>query len=165
MGHLDYCREQPYSAITVGYMQASRLGRSSVVATAVISFISAGIVTPQSAPSSSPAAFDTTVRPFLTRNCQNCHNQRVASGGLNLQGYTTVNSIENHRDRWERIVSKIVSGEMPPPGLPRPDAGSVHSVTMLIEAEFSRQDKLIKPNPGRVIARAAQPGRIRQLDP
>lgn len=153
MGHLDYCGEWPDSDITGLYMKDNRLSRSSVMATAVISLISAGIVTPQSPPSPPPPTFDTTIRPFLTRNCQTCHNSRIASGGLNIDAYTTKSSIENHRDRWERIVSKIVSGEMPPPGMPRPDASAVHSVAKLLEAEFSRQDKLMKPNPGRVIAR------------
>jgi hypothetical protein len=108
-----------------------------------------GIVTPQSP----PVTFDGTVQPFLTRNCQLCHSAKLSTAGLNLEAFKDASSLEKDRDRWEQIVSKIATGQMPPAGMPRPDAGAVQKVTSWLQADFARQDKLIKPDPGSVVAR------------
>jgi mono/diheme cytochrome c family protein len=103
-------------------------------------------------PRLSPTTFDAAVRPFLVRNCQTCHNARLSTAGLNLEALNGAASVEKDRDRWEKIVTKIASGEMPPRGVPRPESTAVKLATDWIEADFSRQDKARKPDPGRVIA-------------
>jgi hypothetical protein len=97
--------------------------------------------------------FEKTVQPMLQRTCAPCHNDRLASGGLNLRPYAAAGSLESERDGWERIVQKIRSGEMPPKGVPRPPAPQVDALLAFIHTEFERADKLVKPDPGRVTAR------------
>jgi mono/diheme cytochrome c family protein len=122
-------------------------------AAALLFFSGAGILGAQSPQNVAPATFEGTVQPFLARNCQGCHNAKASTAGLNLEALGHAGSVEKDRDRWEQIVSRIKSGAMPPAGMPRPDASAVQAVTHWIEAEFSRQDLLIRPDPGRVIAR------------
>jgi hypothetical protein len=55
-----------------------------------------------------------SVRPFLAEHCIGCHNADMKAGGLNLEGYSTVASIIQDRQRWEEVARKIRSGEMPP---------------------------------------------------
>jgi hypothetical protein len=119
----------------------------------VVLFALAGIVTPQSLQQSSTVTFDATVQPFLTDNCQPCRNAKLSTAGLNLEAFKNVSSLEKDRDRWEQIVSKIATGQMPPAGMRRPDAGAVQQVTNWIQADFALQDKLTKPDPGPVVAR------------
>jgi len=68
--------------------------------------------------------FEATVKPFFSGNCTACHNERLASGNLNLAAFARVNSITENRDDWDRIIKKIRSGEMPPKGMARPKTPS-----------------------------------------
>jgi hypothetical protein len=56
------------------------------------------------AASRSPAAFDTVVKPFLTRNCYLCHNDRLKNADVNLQSYPTAASIGHDPQTWEKAV-------------------------------------------------------------
>ena len=66
------------------------------------------------APRPAGATFDSAVRPILTRTCSNCHNEALASGGLNVALVSTPGSIVESREAWERILEKLRDGEMPP---------------------------------------------------
>ncbi|MGA3190799.1 MAG: DUF1592 domain-containing protein [Bryobacteraceae bacterium] len=95
-------------------------------------------------------SFQTTIQPFVAKNCFGCHNDKMQSGGLNLKAAT---DIARSRDQWEHVVQKLKAGEMPPKGMPRPAAEQVASVTKWLEDEFAREDASLKPDPGRVTAR------------
>ncbi len=97
--------------------------------------------------------FDTTVKPVLTKSCYPCHNDRLASGSLNLQQYNSPASIEPGRDQWERIVQKLRTGEMPPKGLPKPSLETVNAFIATVKQEFERVDRATPADPGRVTAR------------
>src|SRR2546423_5967928 len=99
------------------------------------------------------ADFQQTVHPILTKTCTPCHNDRVASGGLNLGIFTSPASLNEHRDGWERILQKIRTGEMPPKGVPRPPAEQMEALIKFVQGEFEKADTQIKPDPGRVTAR------------
>jgi hypothetical protein len=75
------------------------------------------------------------------------------TGGLNLQAYTDAASVLNDRDKWELVLEKLKTGEMPPKGLPRPKPADVQAVTGWIQGEFDLADSHAKPEPGRVTAR------------
>ena len=64
--------------------------------------------------------FENTVAPVLTRTCTPCHNDNLASGGLNIAPFTQAASLTTSRDGWDIILRKIRAGEMPPKGIPRP---------------------------------------------
>ena len=97
--------------------------------------------------------FPETVVPFLSRTCAPCHNDRNSSGGVNIAVYSAPLSVVEQRDGWERILQKIRSGEMPPKGFPRPPEDRVNQLISLMEAEFERADRQLRPDPGRVTAR------------
>jgi mono/diheme cytochrome c family protein/PAS domain-containing protein len=99
------------------------------------------------------AAFDQTVQPFLAKNCIGCHNAKLKTSDLDLQSFKTVESVADANPAWTKILQKIRSGEMPPKGMPRPDPTQITQVAKWIENEFDREDKLIKPDPGRITAR------------
>src|SRR4051794_11893435 len=64
--------------------------------------------------------FEKTVAPVLTRACTPCHNDILASGGLDIANFTQPASLTKSRDGWEIILRKLRAGEMPPKGAPRP---------------------------------------------
>ena len=98
------------------------------------------------------STFDKKVKPVLGQSCAPCHNDRMASGGLNVGPFLDPSSLTKQREGWERIIQKMRTGEMPPKGIPRP-AAQIDDLTKFVQAEFERADKLVKPDPGRVTAR------------
>ncbi len=100
-----------------------------------------------------PPSFEQTVTPVLNQSCVLCHNEKLSSGGLNLRAFLSASSITQSREAWEKIVSKVRTGEMPPKGMPRPAAEKLEALVNFVDVEFDRADREHKPNPGRVTAR------------
>ncbi len=90
---------------------------------------------------------------FVQKKCVACHNATVTSGGVNLAGHKDSSTFAEQREIWERASAKMKSGEMPPPGVPKPAPEEVKAVTAWLESEFARQDAAIKPDTGFVAAR------------
>ena len=101
----------------------------------------------------SSVGFDQAVKPVLTRSCAGCHNDRMASGNLNLAPFSAASSLVEGRETWNRIVKKVRNGEMPPKGLPRPAQADVDRFLGFVTGEFEKADARVKPDPGRVTAR------------
>jgi mono/diheme cytochrome c family protein len=98
-------------------------------------------------------SFQTVIVPFINENCAFCHGVQTPKGGLDLTAFHSSADISKQRERWEAVLDKIRSGEMPPKGLPRPDANQAKTVTAWFDAFFAKLDREIKPDPGRVTAR------------
>src|SRR5437868_329332 len=93
------------------------------------------------------------VLAFVQKTCVNCHNGTVKSGGVDLKALQSEKTFQEDRDVWEKVVEKLKTGQMPPPGLPRPPETTTTDVARWLESEFARQDRLIVPDAGRVTAR------------
>jgi mono/diheme cytochrome c family protein len=100
-----------------------------------------------------PRTFAETVQPFVAKSCVVCHNAKLRSGELDLQHHSTPANALQDRHVWELVVQKLRSGEMPPPGAPKPKPAEVAAVAAWIEREYDRRDKAAGPDPGRVTAR------------
>ncbi|HYW79404.1 MAG TPA: DUF1592 domain-containing protein [Thermoguttaceae bacterium] len=77
-----------------------------------------------SGPESSTDALQQVVRPFFERHCFGCHEGSDAEADLRLD--TLADSPPVARDgeawkKWNRVLQRVGSGEMPPKPLPRPD--------------------------------------------
>src|SRR5512139_3199907 len=91
-------------------------------------------------------ANEQSVFAFVRKNCEACHNSKVTSGDVNLANHRDVKTFDEDREIWERVVSKITTGEMPPPGLPKPSVTDINTVTQWLKQEFARQDRAVKPD-------------------
>jgi hypothetical protein len=101
----------------------------------------------------SAQTFEKTVQPVLAKTCSPCHNEQLASGGLNIKPFTEPSSIKESREIWDRIVQKIRTGAMPPKGIPRPPDPQMTAIVKFLQTEFEKADRAMKPDPGRVTAR------------
>src|SRR5215217_8092875 len=72
---------------------------------------------------------------FVQKSCAGCHNPGVKSGDLDLKSLNTAETFNDERERWEKVVSKLKTRQMPPPGAPRPPDAEIASVTSWLEAE------------------------------
>ena len=89
----------------------------------------------------------TTPGELIDRYCSSCHNDRIQTAGLSFDSLNGVNP-SGDAEVWERIILKLRSGAMPPPGRPRPDVETYHSVANQLEALID-QVAVLSPNPGR----------------
>jgi hypothetical protein len=102
------------------------------------SIVAAGVGA-QAQPVSAPDA-------VVTKYCLGCHNDKLTTGGVSLSGMHAAD-VTPHARTWEKVLRKMRTGEMPPVGLPGPEAATRASLVSLLEKELDRAS-LAKPNPG-----------------
>lgn len=87
-------------------------------------------------------------RAFLNTYCVGCHNDRLRTSGLSLEKLDAANPAAN-AETWEKVIGKLRSGSMPPPGMPRPTTEVYRAVYSKLESDI---DKVwaVNPNPGRI---------------
>ncbi|MCW3053542.1 MAG: Gluconolactonase, partial [Chthonomonadales bacterium] len=107
----------------------------------------------QTGQSKTAPTFAQTTGTFFTQNCTSCHNPKTKAGSLDLVALQSPDSVAKNRETWESVLRKIRTGEMPPPGSPKPTQAAIKATMSGIEAEFERADKRDASNPGRVTAR------------
>src|ERR1700704_6569289 len=95
----------------------------------------------------SPSAAATAHRATLNSYCIRCHSGPTPSAGLRLDALDTDN-FEPSGETWEKLAAKLRHREMPPAGMPRPDAATYDALVKYIETGRDRLAE-IKPNPGR----------------
>ena len=90
-------------------------------------------------------------RELLDRYCVTCHNDRLLTGGLTLDGVDLA-QVGVNAEVLEKVVHKLRSGQMPPEGRPRPDAAVVEAFATSLALALDRA-AADRPNPGRVASR------------
>ena len=107
----------------------------------------------------------TSARATLDKYCITCHSQRLKTGGFALEGLD-LNDAPAHAEAWEKVVRKLRAREMPPPGVPRPEAAVLASTATFLENTLDAA-AAAAPNPGRVavhrLSRAEYRNAIRDL--
>jgi mono/diheme cytochrome c family protein len=98
------------------------------------------------------AEFDKAVQPVFTQSCSQCHNAELLTAQLDVATLKSADSLTANREIWERILRKVSSGQMPPPGAARPPEQQIKALVNFVEAGFAIADKNTKPDPGRVTA-------------
>jgi mono/diheme cytochrome c family protein len=94
----------------------------------------------------SPALGDT--RSLIDAHCVSCHNDTLRTGGLSLSTIDTTRIADN-AETWEKVLHKLRTGQMPPAGRPRPDAGSIAAVASHLTKQLDAA-ATTNPEPGRV---------------
>ena len=118
-------------------MSYSRLLRCAVLSFAVaLATATPGAQSPAALPQPAPAAASATL---LKQYCVTCHNERLKTGGFVIDPADVAN-VGSGADRWEKVVRKLRTQSMPPPGAPRPDAASYDRVATFLETELDRTE-------------------------
>ncbi len=87
---------------------------------------------------------------MLDQYCVTCHNDRLETGGLTLEGIN-LGDIAGNAELWEKVVQKLRAGAMPPQPRPRPDQPTYDGIRFWLEAELDRA-AAANLNPGRTEA-------------
>src|SRR5688572_11542788 len=89
--------------------------------------------------SQTPPAAAAASAAVLKQYCATCHNERLKSGGLIIDP-AAVTNVGAGANGWEKVVRKLRTQSMPPPGAPRPDAASYDRVATFLETELDRAE-------------------------
>src|SRR5688572_15806639 len=90
-----------------------------------------------------------TPRALLDRYCVTCHNDRVKTANLSLQGLD-LTKVAADAELWEKVIRKMRAGVMPPPDLPRPPRADYEGLRDWLETEIDRA-AAPRPQPGSVV--------------
>ncbi|MEQ1897828.1 MAG: DUF1592 domain-containing protein [Vicinamibacterales bacterium] len=114
--------------MSIGMVQAAQPGQSA-------------------AASAAPAG--ATHKALLDRNCITCHSERnkANAGRLALDG-VDVTRPADRPEVWEKVISKLKAGLMPPAGRPRPEPAAKDALVAFLEGELDRK-AAASPDPGR----------------
>src|SRR5437660_513447 len=79
-------------------------------------------------------------RAMLNTYCVTCHNTRLKTGGLALEGLNLPAATEDAQI-WEKALRKLRGNLMPPPGSPQPPQKDVDSFVAWMESTLDTQAK------------------------
>jgi hypothetical protein len=95
-----------------------------------------------------PAASSTTpAGDLVNKYCVSCHNQKLKTANLMLDRADSA-QVANSAEAWEKVIVKLRSRAMPPPGMPRPDNATYDSVADWLESGIDKA-AAVHVNPGR----------------
>jgi len=114
----------------------------------------AWVIGPQAAPAQAPvspapvpvASADATLRPLMDRYCVTCHNARLNTAGLALDG-VDLSNVGAHAEVLEKVVKKLRARMMPPQGALQPDEPTRARLLDGLVAELDRA-AAANPDPG-----------------
>ena len=86
------------------------------------------------------AGFAKTVQPFLSTYCLGCHNQTTKTANLDLQQFTSVESVRANLKVWKKVAWRLQAGEMPPAKTPHPKPLAQKAVLKWVNAELANGD-------------------------
>src|SRR5690348_10294429 len=86
-------------------------------------------------------------RAVIDQYCVTCHNLKLKTAGLSLDALD-LSHAGDHAQELEKVARKFRTGEMPPPGLPRPDSATYTAMALQLETALDTA-ATSKPNPGR----------------
>ncbi len=127
-----------------------------VVCTAVGGGMATRTTLGQAPPQATPQEFREAVLPVLAKNCLGCHSDKTRTGNLSLEPFRDPAASLEQPELWQKVLDKLVSGEMPP----RPAAPlaphDLAAVTGWIRKLPGVSENVVSAafaNPGRVTAR------------
>ena len=86
----------------------------------------------------------------ISRYCVTCHNDRLRTADFSLDGLN-LDDVGSHGEIWEKVIAKLRTRTMPPPGRPRPDIATYDTLAGWLESEVDTY-AMDHPEPGRTEA-------------
>jgi cytochrome c551/c552 len=121
------------------------MGRGALAAIVVLVTAQIGAA-PQTAPAAGPAADS---KALLSRYCVSCHDGRLKTGGLALDGMNLAD-IPAGAEVWEKVIRKVRAGMMPPAGMPRPADTELRAFAASLEKSLD-DAAAVRPGSGRAL--------------
>jgi cytochrome c551/c552 len=85
-------------------------------------------------------------RALVNQYCVFCHNNQLKTAGMSLEG-RDIARVGDDAATWEKVLRKVGANQMPPAGMPHPDAAATRSFAAYLEAELDKY-AAAHPDPG-----------------
>ena len=92
-------------------------------------------------------------RPFLTTYCGDCHGPDYAEADLDVASLASADEVRGDREKWERILSIIQVGAMPPADMEQPSAEERAAAVAWLDRALHDVNCQVVNDPGRVTVR------------
>ena len=89
----------------------------------------------------------TEYRQLIDQYCVACHNTKFNNANMVLDNLD-LNQLSHDAETWERVIRKLRSRAMPPPGSPRPEEATYVTMIAWMQDQID-QSAALAPNPGR----------------
>ncbi len=76
-------------------------------------------------------------RQLINTYCIGCHSARAKVGGLVLEGLS-LDKVAENAPIWEKVIRKLNGGQMPPQGMPRPQAAASQGLAQYLAASLDK---------------------------
>jgi mono/diheme cytochrome c family protein len=76
-------------------------------------------------------------RQLINTYCIGCHSARAKVGGLVLEGLS-LDKVSENAAIWEKVIRKLNGGQMPPQGMPRPQAAASQGLAQFLAASLDK---------------------------
>src|SRR5205085_1097567 len=103
-----------------------------------------------------PGSFDAAAAPpfaganqFIQKNCALCHSSSRAKAGLDLTKLAYTPTDPDNFAKWVKVHDRVSAGEMPPAGLPRPEAVSLAQFVDGLTATLTKYERDVATERGR----------------
>src|SRR6516225_8286178 len=80
--------------------------------------------------------------------CATCHSAQAHMADVVLDA-AALTHVADNAERWEKVIRKLRTGTMPPPGMPRPDTPTYNALAAYLETALDRA-AIAKPNSGKL---------------
>lgn len=77
--------------------------------------------------------FTHVILPFVSDNCYDCHGDGANKGDLALDEFKGAEAVLQHRAVWQKVLSRLRAGEMPPRDGPKPEPAEVSKALLAID--------------------------------
>lgn len=84
---------------------------------------------------------------FLNEYCASCHDDKAPAGGMSLS-QLNLERVEQSAEVAEKVIRKMRTNMMPPPGMPQPDKETAGAFISGLERSLD-EAAAARPNPGR----------------
>jgi hypothetical protein len=98
-------------------------------------------------------AFSREVPPLLLEYCVTCHGGAKPRGQLPLDQLAQKPDFAKNIVAWEKVLTVLRGGDMPPPGRKRPEPAVFQRAAAAIDGELERTYARLPRDPGRVTIR------------
>ncbi len=104
--------------------------------------------TPTQKPIDDNVLYQREVLPVVTQFCGDCHIKK-SKGGVSLKDFKTLEALKKDLETWDRVLSNVHSGIMPPEGSPQLPKAQKDKLMAWLESTLSNA-QCAMPDPGRV---------------
>ncbi|HEY9225921.1 MAG TPA: DUF1592 domain-containing protein [Gemmatimonadaceae bacterium] len=136
--------------VLAGHSVASSAPQGTVPATTTLdSPVAAGSLLARPHPTyarTRPSPSAEVLNDVVKRYCQRCHSETVKRGNLSLASFDVADAPQS-ADVAERVIAKLRTGMMPPPGQARPTSDTLDALIRSLETQLD-SSATANPNPG-----------------